>query len=390
MPRLGIAPFALIVTLSLLAPNALAAETAPDLAGPVRLVLPPVLYAVVGLEANVYFDNVVLVLDANDYAFDVTCARGRQQAERWTYTPAAGEEGSYPLVLEVRDGQNALLARATTRVEVLPADAGKDREVSILMIGDSLTQASIYPQHLLELCQPAGNPQVTLLGSHTPPGRSAEIRHEGYGGWTAEAFATRWTGEAGQGQGKKRGSPFLYEDANQQKQLDFARYLKDLGAEPPDFVTIFLGPNDVYQANDDSIEATIDTMLKHYDALIAMVHRVAPQTRIGAMLPVPPAASQDAFGKAYGNAVTRWQYQRNRHRLVERMLAAYRDRESEGIFLVPTEVNLDCQHNYPTATVKWNLRSDSQGTRLVDSVHPAESGYRQIGDSLYAWLKSQL
>lgn len=389
MHRIGIF-FSLVLALNFLAPS-FAVEPAADLPGPVRLTLPPVLYAVVGLETNLYFDNVVLVLDPNDYAFDVTCAHGVQQTERWTYTPQAGEEGSYPLSLEVRDAQNALLARATTRLEVLAADTGKDRAISMLMLGDSLTHASIYPQHLLKLCQPAGNPKLTLIGSHTPAGKPPEVRHEGYGGWTAERFATSWTGIAREGEAAKRGSPFLYEGAEHHKQLDFARYLKDIGvSQPPGFVAIFLGPNDVFAPNDDSIEVTVDWMLKNYDALIAMVHRVSPQTRIGVMLPVPPSATQDAFGANYRNGQTRWQYKRNTHRLVERMLAAYGNRESENIFLVPTEVNLDCLHNYPVVSCPANARTESTSLRQLDSVHPAVSGYQQIGDSLYAWLKGQL
>jgi lysophospholipase L1-like esterase len=370
-------------------PAAMAEET-PNLPGPVRLVLPPVLYAVVGVETNVYFDNVVLVLDPNDYAFDVTCPRGMQQSERWTYTPAAGEEGSCPFVLEVRDGTNAVIARATSRLEIVPAEAGKDRAVSVLLVGDSLTHQSIYPQHLLDLCKAPGNPQLTLLGSHNPKGQPPENRHEGYGGWTAKGFATFWSGAARGGDSNKPGSPFLYEDAGVQK-LDFAHYLADIGAaQPPDFVTIFLGPNDVYGATDESIEASIDTMLANYDLLIKMVHSVSPKTRLGAVLPVPPTATQDAFGANYRNAQTRWQYKRNIHRLVERMLAQYGGREAENLFLVPAEVNLDCLHNYPTATAKWNARAETEGVRLNNGVHPATSGYQQIGDSLYAWLKAQL
>lgn len=387
MPR----ALALALPLLLLAAGlASCAEPAQNMPGPVRLALPPVLYAVVGQEMNVYFDNVVLVVDPTDYVFDVTCPRGIQQAERWTCLAAPNEVGSCPFMLEVRDGQNTIIARATSRLEIVPADAGKDRNLSVLMVGDSLTHASVYPEHVLKLSKTPGNPRVKLLGSHHPDNTPPEIHHEGYGGWTAHMFAHHWTGVARQGRHTKRGSPFLYEDDAKQKKLDFARYLKDIGAaEPPDFVTIFLGPNDVYSAGDESIEAGIDTMLTAYDQLIAMVRAASPKTRIGVMLPVPPAGTQDAFGIDSRNGQTRWQYKRNQHRLVERMLARYAGRESENLFVVPTEVNLDCLHNYPSATVKANAHADVEITRLTNAVHPAASGYRQIGDTLFAWIKSQ-
>jgi lysophospholipase L1-like esterase len=372
-------------------PTALPAEEAECDPGPVRLVLPPVLYAVPGVEMNVYFDNVVLVIDPDDYVFDVTCQLGIQQHERWTYMPAAGDVGSYPLVIEVRDGQNQVIARAATKLEVVAAGAGEGRAVSALLIGDSLTHASIYSQHLLERCKQPGNPQLTLIGSHNPEGRPPENRHEGYGGWTALRFATHYTGVAREGDAKKRGSPFLYQDAQGKGKLDFARYLQDIGAKKaPEFVTIFLGPNDIFAATDETIEESIDTMLTNYDLLLAMVREVSAETRLGVMLPAPPAATQDAFGANYKTGQTRWQYKRNQHRLVERMLQRYGGRESDGIYLVPTQVNLDCMHNYPTATGKWNATAEAEGARLTNGVHPAASGYLQIGDTLYAWMKAQL
>ena len=103
----------------------------------------------------------------------------------------------------------------------------------------------------------------------------------------------------------------------------------------PDFVTIFLGCNDTFSVNDETIEARIDWMFGHYDALIGAIKKADPKTQIGAILLVPPAASQDAFGANYRCGQTRMQYRRNQHRVVERMLAHYGDREDEGIFLIP-------------------------------------------------------
>ena len=101
----------------------------------------------------------------------------------------------------------------------------------------------------------------------------------------------------------------------------------------------------------------------------------------------PPAASQDAFGANYTTGQTRWQYKRNQHRLVERMLEHYGSRDAEHIHLVPTHVNLDCVHNYPTESVNFNADNELRGVRQNNGVHPALSGYDQIGDSVFAWLK---
>ncbi|MDH7571854.1 MAG: hypothetical protein QHJ73_19915, partial [Armatimonadota bacterium] len=86
-----------------------------------RLVLPERIPAVVGHEVNIYFDNVVLALPGRVYLFDVTCPKGRQQEERWTFTPQAGDVGEHPLRLAVRDPEYRLLAQAETVIRVVPA-----------------------------------------------------------------------------------------------------------------------------------------------------------------------------------------------------------------------------------------------------------------------------
>ncbi len=363
---------------------------APAEPGSIRLILPPTIYAVVGVEANLYFDNVALMLNSANYAFDVTCSKGTQQTERWTVTPGESDVGRHPFMIEVHDERNAIVARGRCELVVAPAAARSDEPVSVLMIGDSLTHASIYSQHLIDLCVPPGNPRLTLIGSHGPGGQPGINRHEGYGGWTAQRFATHFTETARTGDYKLRGSPFVYANDKGEKRLDFAQYCRDVNeGRSPDVVTIFLGPNDIFSFNDDIIDEGVERILTHYDALIRMIRDSSPQTLIAAMLPVPPAASQDAFGSNYTTGQTRWQYRRNQHRLVELMLERYRERSRDGVHLVPTYAGLDCVQNYPAVTAKANARVDTVVTRQSNGVHPAESGYRQIGDILYSWLKSQ-
>ncbi len=362
------------------------------------LELPAYLYAVPGIETNLYFDNVVLTINPRNFIFDVTCTKGSQQEERWTFVPADGDVGEYPLRLDVMGPGNQVVASCTTRVRVVPRGAGAGRSASILIVGDSLTAASVYPQQVYDLCQGEANPKLTMVGT-TFRGRKAEgpVRHEGYGGWTCQGFATRFLGDEaartglGRVNGKPGGSPFIYQGDAGNPELDFERYCREFnGGKSPDFVTFLLGCNDTFSATDESIDERIDGMLKYYDVLIGMVHGLDPKTRVGCLLLVPPAATQDAFGANYRCGQTRWQYKRNQFRVTQRMREHFGGREEEGIFLIPANANLDCVRNYPARESRWNARSETKGSRLNNGVHPAAAGYRQIGDSIYCWLKAML
>lgn len=360
----------------------------------VRLVLPPSIPAVVGLECNLYFDNVVLVARPGNVLFDTVCHKGRQQEERWTWTPTEADVGSHPLELVVFDEQNRRIAAAKCTIDVVSAKRGDGQAMSLLAIGDSLTHPSFYLRRLLDQCEKFGGPKLTLVGSHIPQATSPLLRHEGYGGWTAKRFATYFT-EVKTTDHTRQSSPFLYRTGTEPPRLDFTAYCREFNEGCfPDGVTIFLGPNDMFSLDDARIDPGIDEILKYFDILVKMIDDVSPSTKIAVMLPLPPTASQDGFGANYGSGQTRWQFRRNQHRLVERMLEHYAGVSAKPVGqrrvdLIPTYLGFDTVHNYPTETVTANAATDVKIVRQSNGLHPATSGHYQIGDLLFAWLKSQ-
>jgi len=281
------------------------------------------------------------------------------------------------------------MASASTKLRIIPAEAGAGKAITALIIGDSLTHASVYPEELLTLCKAPGNPQLTLIGTHHLEGTSPENRHEGYGGWTAARFATFFDPKA---TAPGQSSPFIYAEGGQPK-LDFQRYVNEnAGGKAPDIITIMLGCNDNFGATDETIEKSIDSFVANLDVLLNEFRAVGPQTKIGIVLLPPPAASQDAFGAAgnYNCGQTRWQYRRNEQRVVERTIATYGGREAEGIYLIPDHVNVDAVHCYPTTTGPANSRTAEKVSRQANGVHPSAEGYRQVADSIYYWMKGVL
>ena len=369
---------------------------------PYRLILPPEIPAVVGVEANVYFDNVVLTRRIHELVFDVACARGAQQRERWTFTPAGKDVGRHRLVLSLCNEEMQVIAAATTTVRVVAAEAGAGRQVSCLIIGDSLTAATHYPRRVRELFAMPSNPSLSMIGTAPARGGGDGTTHEGYGGWTCQRFVTYATPNpafaADKTQepfvqysgGRRRTSPFIFL-RDGKPVFDFPRYIKEQAeGRGPDFVTIALGCNDTFSATEETIEERIDSMFGYLDTLIAGIRAARADTKIGIVSLVPPAGAQDAFGRNYRCGQTRWQYRRNQHRVLERTVAKYGGLEERHIYIIPAYVNLDTMRGYPTRTAPPFPHAGSKVVRLSNGVHPAKSGYYQMGDSIYCWMKALL
>jgi len=352
----------------------------------IPLELPPVVYAVPGIETNIYFDNLVLTTNPNNYVFDVDCKKGRNDEKRWRFTPSDKDVGSYKWAIKVIDSNNKIIASGTTKIIVSSKDAGKDKEVSMLIIGDSLTNATVYPRAIHDLMTKSGI-TLTMIGAHSGGGRKPnKIAHEGYGGWKWQTFCTRWSKTK-----DYRAKSHFLTLKNGKPVLDVKAYIKKYAkGKNPDFITIMLGTNDVFGANDNNIKEKIKTIFSFADKFIAALKKDVPNAKIGVALPVPPAASQDAFGSNYKCKQTRWQYRRNQFKLVEDMIAKYGNGKVENVSLIPAFVGIDCDNNFPMRREKTNSHDAKVIMRHSNGVHPASTGYKQLGDVFYCWLKYKL
>lgn len=350
---------------------------ADDRAGPLQLTLPAEFYAVSGLETSIYYDNVVLTETPEEYRFEVTCDIGKAEPRRWTVTPKAAEVGDHPLAVTVRDADGKDLGRATTTLRVVSADAGAGRTIRLLIVGDSLTHATTYSNEIARLLSMPGNPAWKMLGTHKPPKAAEGVAHEGYGGWTWQRFASHYEPNP-DGTYRKRSSPFVYLGADGKPGMDLKRYFEEeCDGQRPDFVTFLLGINDCFSANPDdpkAIDARIDAMMAHADALLAAFREAAPEAQLGICLTTPPNSREEGFQANYKGRYHRWGWKRIQHRLVQREISRFANRKSERLFIVPTQLNLDPVDGYPTN----------------NGVHPNDFGYKQIGVSIYAWLKARL
>ncbi len=358
----------LLVVFSLASCSAFAAEnTAKE---DLRLTLPPEFYAACGVETAVYFDNIVLTETPQDYQFVIKCKIGQSEERRWVLTPGEADVGTHEFSVMVQNGKGKTVAKGKTKLVVVPAEAGKDKKFSLLVVGDSLTAAQQYPNEIGQLFSQPGNPELTMLG--TCKGKDS-VRFQGYGGWTWKSFASKYEAEPDL-KNRKFSSPFVFLDKDGKPELNLERYFQEsCGGQKPDFITVLLGINDCFGANPDepkNIDERIDAMFAQADILIAAFRQAAPDAEIGLGITTPPNSRESGFEANYKGKYHRWGWKRIQHRLVERQLEKF-NQPKKKLFIVPTELNIDPVDGYP----------DNNG------VHPNATGYKQIGASFYAWLK---
>ena len=93
----------------------------------VKLLLPDKIYAVPGVETNVYFENIVRVINPDNYIFEARAPKGRWDEKRWSFTPTDKDTGSFTLTINVI-GNQGLLASKKVTVVVSPRNAGAGKE----------------------------------------------------------------------------------------------------------------------------------------------------------------------------------------------------------------------------------------------------------------------
>ena len=71
------------------------------------------------------------------------------------------------------------------------------------------------------------------------------------------------------------------------------------------------------------------------------------------------------------------------------MIEHFRNKDPK-IILIPTYAGIDSENNYPFKKEAVNANNSTIITRQSNGVHADIAGYRQAGDTYYAWLKNIL
>lgn len=412
--------------------------------------LPSRIYAVEGIETNVYFDNSVYAdFGKADLTYTVSCIKGRQMERCWTFTPLFSDSGKYSFTLSVYYKGNRIASKSDS-LFVTTRNAGSGTR-NILSCGNSLwaggqvadTVKSNYGKDNF-LLNFVG--KVSTMGGNKTEGHSGykwsdfsstgrtiyDVKVQGIASaptigdnYSANGSIFKILGEnitLGKGniqlwRSSGTTSPFGHEgvlartdgrgDAiinyssldiksgnpfwnNSTKKLDLKNYLNNsIILRSGDWATFELGINDMFNYFDTaSAGLAAKKCVMYIDSLISQFQRDVPGLRIAILMPAPPA-NQDAFGINYGTSQTSWRYWSNLNIYYKYILKDFDTplQRLNGVYVLGLGVTLDRLNNVQKASVNVNSRSKTTYWRDQNGVHPANSGYAQYADTYYSFLK---
>lgn len=281
--------------------------------------------------------------NANDYAISSYATGGSLSGTNWTTSSTTNTINLFQTIFEVFPVRK------------------------LLVIGDSTTSGGYTVARANSNCWESGY-QLTPIGTQG----SGTNKHEGRSGWTAAMFYSGNT------------SPFTNAGA-----FDFNFYLTNnsLTMERNDWVMFNLGINDMFSYTNDATALTaITNFLSTVSNMVVNIQATVPGVRVGLCVPIPPSQSQDAFGANYGTDYYQSRYRRHRFLLAEK-IAQY---SLTGLKIVPISTALDTLYNMNTTTAAVNSRNATTRSYQSNGVHPDVSGYDQIGDAIFWFLKGQV
>lgn len=334
-------------------------------------ILPPKIYAVAGVPITIFYDNLVLTSRSESLEFNVMCKIGHDTKRGWTIGGGKISPGEYPISISTIDSTGKKETANSTIVVNKPSI--KKSKLDLLVVGDSLTNATVYSNRIGQLLDTNKNLNWTMFGTRNPRTKIPGVNHEGYSGRTWAWFVNHYEIKPNPAK-KKWSSPFVFKNGEEEPKLDFSKYLdKHAKAKNPDMITVLLGINDCFSAGrnpDETAVPKINGMLASADQLIKEFKTVSPKTKIGICITPPSNSRSSAFVANYKTSYTRDGWRIVLRELQKRQIEHFKNREDENLFLIPTQLNLD----------------DTDGFPVANAVHPNAVGYNQIGDAVYSWI----
>ena len=157
----------------------------------VQIVLPEKLYILKDFEQiniqnaseefNIYFKNIIHPLKA-EWDVITECEYGKNHGAFWRITEFPRELESFPLKIKVYDEYGEKIGENETTV-VMNTIKQNPEKMRLLCIGDSMTQAQVYIDHVAKKLK-----NIEFIGTRS---FNNVIFHEGRGGWAWDGYFNR-------------------------------------------------------------------------------------------------------------------------------------------------------------------------------------------------------
>ncbi len=332
--------------------------------GRVQLYLPEEICVASGVTLELYNSQISSLGERiGSYNVKWTCAVGKNMYRKFSITGTDELTGTYPLIFTIFDDNGAQVAKASTKLRIVPAVTDS---FSLLTIGDSLSCDTATYERLNELT----DGQIIYMGTRGVGGSLTEARR----GFSAANYRsdTGYTEE----EPIEEVHPFYNEET---EDFDWAYYKESTGFDP-DAVEVFLGANGLSEdpaENGDNIAWIVRNIHKEDPKLpVYLVHTLYPANQDG----IGSWSSKDGYA-LYGD---RYKYEEDQ-KVFDLMLYLEESlKEEENLYFVPAGMCHDSAYNFNTVPVPVNPHSEEMMEVPDNAVHPGRAGYRQIADCLYS------
>ena len=332
--------------------------------GSVQLYLPEEICVASGVTLELYNSQISSLGERiGSYNVKWTCAVGKNMYRKFSITGTDELTGTYPVIFTIFDDNGAQVAKASTKLRIVPAVTDS---FSLLTIGDSLSCDTATYERLNELT----DGQIIYMGTRGVGGSLTEARR----GFSAANYRsdTGYTEE----EPIEEVHPFYNEET---EDFDWAYYKESTGFDP-DAVEVFLGANGLSEdpaENGDNIAWIVRNIHKEDPKLpVYLVHTLYPANQDG----IGSWSSKDGYA-LYGD---RYKYEEDQ-KVFDLMLYLEESlKEEENLYFVPAGMCHDSAYNFNTVPVPVNPHSEEMMEVPDNAVHPGRAGYRQIADCLYS------
>lgn len=345
-------------------------ESTPGLVQKVDAITPPdsfwsvpdTVYALVGQEFRIYFNEIFTTTQPGFFEISVTGATYPEvtySSEYISLNFASAKSCtvaiSYQDMMRHEISAKTITVSAVATIATIPAK-------KYMFLGDSLTNEGTMVSTFKTLM----GDSAVMYGTRT----SKSTQHEGRPGWGVTHYCDNSTYNG-------ITNPFYNPTTGK---FDFTYYMSTNPTYADvEVVNIFLGRNNGYQTN---------IISRLYNEIIASIHAYNSGIIVTLMCAYNTATDNSGCGATLQNT---YRFIYNGKVYNQAFIDFFKSKTSEHIFIVPQNLNFDNYYDY-TRAEQDATPYDSTDKRIVftDNVHPATSGYVAWAHTLFANMQNIL